>query len=150
VIVAKHLSSGLVGMLFLLLLVAGCTRSPDLPPVIGPEGQSQARAAFEQLLEALESRNQDKVWDGLSSRSQFRIKESVAAEQSGKDGKKNPSEKAKAITVLRGIVGAKPKIKELRGTRSGVEVEFEYAPGKTRDLEMVSEGGGWKLNLFSS
>src|SRR5439155_17298995 len=28
---------------------------PDLPPVIGPEGQAMARAAFVQLLEALRS-----------------------------------------------------------------------------------------------
>src|SRR5262245_35208465 len=109
-----------------------------------------ARAAFEQLLAALEGGNQDKVWDGLSARSQFRIKERLASERSAEGGKKNPSEKAKAVEVLRGIVGRKPKLKELRGTRSGVEVEFEYAAGKTRDLEMVLEGGAWKLNLFSS
>jgi hypothetical protein len=104
-----------------------------------------ARAAFVQILEALESGNQDKVWDGLSTRSQSRIKEMTAEK-----GKQNQSEKAKAVEVLRGIVGAKAKFKDTRGTRSGVEVEFEYAHGKSRDLEMVLEGGAWKLNLFSS
>lgn len=146
----KHPSSALVGMVFLSLVLAGCKRDSDLPSVIGPEEQSVARAAFEQLLVALESGNQDKVWDGLSTVSQLRIKESLATERSAEGEKKNPSEKAKAVEVLRGIVGRKPKIKELRGTRSGVEVEFEYAAGKTRDLEMVLEDGAWKLNLFSS
>ena len=32
----------------------------------------------------------------------------------------------------------------------GVEIDFQYAAGKTRDLEMVLEDGAWKLNLFSS
>jgi hypothetical protein len=137
-------------MAFLSLLLAGCTPVPNLPPVIGPEGQSMARTAFEQILEALESGNQDKVWEGLSAKSQSRIKENFAAERTAKKGKKSPSEKAKAVELLRGIVGRKAKIKGVRGTRSGVEVDFEYAQGKTRDLEMVSEDGAWKLNLFSS
>ncbi len=145
----KHLSSILGRMAFLSLLLAGCARVPDLPPVIGPEGQSMARAAFVQLLEALESGNQDKVWEGLSTRSQSRIRDK-AAERTAEKGKPNPSEKAKAIEVLRGTVGRKPKIKDVRGTRAGVEVEFEYADGKSRDLEMVLEDGAWKLNLFSS
>jgi len=139
----KQRSGTLVGIVCLVL--AGCSREPALPPVIGPEGQSMARAAFVQILEALESGNQDKVWDGLSTRSQSRIKEMTAEK-----GKQNQSEKAKAVEVLRGIVGAKAKFKDTRGTRSGVEVEFEYAHGKSRDLEMVLEGGAWKLNLFSS
>ena len=108
-----------------------------------------ARAAFEQMLEALESGNQDKVWEGLSSRSQFRIQQN-AWEGAAEKAKPSPAEKAKAVAVLRGVVGKKPKIKDVRGTRSSVEVEFEYADGKTRDLEMVLEGGAWKLNLFSS
>lgn len=144
----QHPSSTLVGMVFLWLLLAGCTRGPDLPPVIGPEGQSMARAAFEQILEALESGNQDQVWQGLSVRSQFRIKEN--AERAAEEGKRSPSEKAKAVEILRGIVGRKAKIKDVRGTRSGVEIEFEYADGKSRDLEMVLEDGAWKLNLFTS
>jgi hypothetical protein len=133
----KHPLPALVGMALLSLPLAGCTRNPDLPPVIGPEGEAEARTAFVQLLEALESGDQDKVWEGLSARSQSRVKEKV-----------------KAAQTLRGIVGRKPRIKEgikrVQGTRSGVEVEFEYAPGKTRELEMVPEGGAWKLNLFSS
>jgi hypothetical protein len=137
-------------MAFLSLLLAGCTGTPDLPPVIGPEGQAMAKTAFVQLLEALESGNQDKVWDGLSARSQFRIKEKVAAERTAAKGKRSLSEKAHAVEVLRGIVGRNAKIKDVRGTRSGVEIEFEYAHGKSRDLEMVLEGEAWKLNLFSS
>jgi len=136
-------------MVFLWLLLAGCTRGPDLPPVIGPEEQSMARAAFVEILAALESGNQDKVWEGLSARSQFRIKEN-AAERAADKGKQSQSEKAKAVEVLRGIVGRKPKVQGTRGTRSGVEVDFEYADGKVRDLEMVLEGGAWKVNLFSS
>jgi hypothetical protein len=147
--VFKHPSGTLVGMVFLWLLLAGCRREPDLPPVIGPEGQSMARAAFVQILEALESGNQDKVWEGLSTRSQSRIK-AMVAERKAEKGKQNQSEKAKAVELLRGMVGPKAKIKETRGTRSGVEVEFEYAQGKSRDLEMVLEAGAWKLNLFSS
>jgi hypothetical protein len=108
-----------------------------------------ARAAFEQILAALESGNQDKVWEGLSARSQSRLKEK-AAKGTTDQGKPSTGEKAKASEVLRGIVGRKAKIKDVRGTRSGVEVEFEYAEGKSRDLEMVLEGGAWKLNLFSS
>jgi hypothetical protein len=149
VTVFKHPSSTPVGIVFLSLLLAGCTRAPDLPPVIGPEGQAMARAAFEQILEALEKGDQDKVWQSLSARSQFRIKEN-AAEGAVDPGKRSPSEKARAVEVLRGIVGRKAKIKAVRGTRSGVEVEFEYADGKSRDLEMVLEDGVWKLNLFSS
>jgi hypothetical protein len=137
-------------MVFLSLLVAGCSRVPDLPPVIGSEGQSLAKTAFEQILEALESGNEDKVWEGLSARSQSRIKETFAAERKTERGKKSLSEQAKAVEVLRGIVGRKPKIQGTRGTRSGVEVDFEYADGKVRDLEMVLEDGTWKLNLFSS
>jgi hypothetical protein len=133
-----------VGIVLLSLVFAGCAQHPPLPPVIGPDGQSAARTAFEQVLAALESGNQDKVWEGLSVRSQFRIKENLAA------GKQGQGEKAKAAETLRGIVGRKPKIKDVRGTRSGVEIEFEYSAGKTRDLEMVSEDGAWKLNLFSS
>ena len=144
-----HLSSILAGMAFLSLLLAGCERTPDLPPVIGPEEQSLARAAFEQLLEALGSGNQDKVWEGLSARSQLRIRGN-AVEGAADKGGPSPGEKAKAVAVLRGIVGRKAKIKDVRGTRSGVEVEFEYADGKSRDLEMVLEGGAWKLNLFPS
>ena len=137
-------------MVFLSLLVAGCSRVPDLPPVIGPEGQSMAKTAFEQILEALKSGNEDKVWEGLSAKSQARIKETFAAERTAASGQKSLSEKAKAVEVLRGIVGRKPKVQGARGTRSGVEIDFEYADGKVRDLEMVSEGGAWKLNLFSS
>jgi hypothetical protein len=137
-------------MVFVSLLVAGCSRVPDLPPVIGSEGQSLAKTAFEQILEALESGNEDQVWEGLSARSQSRIKESFAAERAADKGKKSPNEKAKAVEVLRGIVGRKPKVQGTRGTRSGVEVDFEFADGKVRDLEMVLEGGVWKLNLFSS
>jgi hypothetical protein len=150
VTVSKHPSSTLVGIAFLSSLVAGCSRTPDLPPVIGAEGQSQAKTAFEQILEALESGNEDKVWEGLSARSQARVKEKFAAERSADKGKKSPSEQAKAVEVLRGIVGRKPKVQGARGTRSGVEVDFEFAEGKVRDLEMVLEGGAWKLNLFSS
>ena len=51
----------LVGMAFLSLLFAGCTRTDNLPPDIGAEGQSEARAAFEQMLEALDSGDQAKV-----------------------------------------------------------------------------------------
>ena len=149
VTVFKHPFSTLVGMAFLSLLLAGCTGAPDLPPVIGPEGQSMARAAFVQILEALESGNQDKVWEGLSVRSQSRIRDKTA-ERTAEKGKPSPGQKAKAVEVLRGIVGRKPKIKDVRGTRAGVEVEFEYADGKSRDLEMVWEDGAWKLNLFSS
>src|SRR5262249_45062138 len=88
--------------------------------------------------------------DWLScSRPQLRIK-GRAAEGTAEKGKPSPSEKAKALEVLRGIVGRKAKIKDVRGTRSGVEVEFEYADGKSRDLEMVLENGAWKLSLFSS
>jgi hypothetical protein len=139
----------LIGMAFLSPLFAGCTRTANLPPVIGAEGQSEARAAFEQMLEALDNGNQDKVWEGLSSRSQFRIKGN-ASEGTAEKGTASPNDKAKAVAVLRGIVGRKAKIKDVRGTRSGVEVEFEYADGKSRDLEMVLEDGAWKLNLFSS
>ena len=146
----KHPSSTRVGMVFLSLLLAGCTRAPDLPPVTGPEGQSMARAAFVQILEALESGNQDKVWEGLSARSQFRIRENLAAERAAEGGKKSPSEKAKAVEILRGIVGRKAKIKGVRGTRGGVEVEFEYAVEKSRGLDMILEGEAWRLNLFSS
>jgi len=148
--VFKYPSSALVGMVFLALPVAGCSRVPDLPPVIGSEGQSMAKTAFEQILEALESGNEDKVWEGLSARSQSRIKETFAAERTTEKRKKSRSEKAKAVEALRGIVGRKPRIEGTRGTRSGVEVDFEYANGKVRDLEMVLEGGVWKLNLFSS
>src|SRR5262249_25686265 len=108
VTVFKHPSSTLVGMVFLSLLVAGCSRVPDLPPVIGSEGQSMAKTAFEQILEALESGNEDKVWEGLSARSQSRIKETFAAERTAERGKKSLSEQAKAVEVLRGIVGRKP------------------------------------------
>src|SRR5262249_60007573 len=128
--VFKPPSSPLIGMVFPSLLLAGCTRNPDLPPVVGPEGQSMARAAFVQILEALESGNEDKVWEGLSARSQSRIKETFAAERTAERGKKSLSEQAKAVEVLRGIVGRKPKIQGTRGTRSGVEVDFEYADGK--------------------
>ena len=145
----KHPSPLLVRMAFLALLLAGCARTPNLPPVIGSEGESEARAAFEQILEALESGNQDKVWEGLSARSQSRLK-GKAAEGAAEKGVTSPSDKAKAVKVLRGIVGRKAKIKGVRGTRSGVEVDFEYAVGQSRDLEMVLEGGAWKLNLFSS
>jgi hypothetical protein len=149
VTVLTHLSSLRAGLVFLALLLAGCARVPDLPPVIGLEGQSMARAAFERILEALESGNQDKVWEGLSTRSQSRIKDK-AAERTAEKGKPSPGEKAKALEVLRGIVGRKAKIKDVRGTRSGVEIEFEYAERKSRDLEMVLEDGAWRLNLFSS
>ena len=108
-----------------------------------------ARAAFEQILVALESGNQDKVWEGLSARSQSRIK-GKAGEQAVQQDKHGPAEKSKAVETLRKIVGRKPKIKDVRGTRSGVEIEFEYADGQSRDLEMVLEDGVWKLNLFSS
>jgi hypothetical protein len=127
-------------MVFLWLVLAGCKREPDLPPIIGPEGQSAAKAAFVEILQALDSGNQDKVWECLSTRSQSRIK--------AEKGKQ--SEKAKALEVLRGIVGPKAKVKDTRGTRFGVEVEFEYAQGQSRDLVMVLEDGAWKLNLFSS
>jgi hypothetical protein len=136
-------------MVLLSFLLAGCSRIPNLPDVIGSEGQSQARAAFEQMLEALDSGNQDKVWEGLSARSQFRLKRN-AGEGAAEKGEASPSDKAKAVAFLRGLVGLKAKIKDVRGTRSGVEVEFEYAAGQSRDLEMVLEGGAWKLNLFSS
>lgn len=135
--------SSRTGATLLALFLAGCDREPDLPPVIGADGQSQARAAFEQLVQTLDAGNPDKVWDGLSERSRYRIKENLGA-----GGKKSPGEKA--VELLRGMVGRKPVVKEARGTRSGVEIEFEYATGKTRELEMVSEGGAWKLNLFSS
>jgi hypothetical protein len=138
-----------VGTVFLSLLLAGCSRHTPLPPVIGAEGQAEARTAFEQLMEALESGNQDKVWDGLSARSQSRIGGNPASEGSAKV-EKTPGEKAKAVELLRKTVGRKPKVKDVRGTRTGVEIEFEYAAGKTRDLEMVSEDGAWKLNLFTS
>jgi hypothetical protein len=146
----KHTSSALVGVAFLSALLPGCTRVPNLPPVIGPEGQSEARAAFVRLLEALEGKDQDKVWEGLSARSQFRIKQRAGAGRAAEGGKPGPGEKAKAVELLRGAVGRKPTIKDVRGTRSGVEVEFEYAAGKSRDLEMVLEDGAWRLNLFSS
>jgi hypothetical protein len=103
-----------------------------------------ARAAFVQLLEALASGTQDKVWEGLSAQSHRRIRGQA------EPAKQGPSEKARAVEVLRGIVGHKATIKGVRGTRSGVEIEVEYAPGKSRDLEMLPEGGTWKLNLFSS
>jgi hypothetical protein len=148
VTVFKHPSFIPVGMVFPSLLLAGCG-GPNLPPVKGPEEQSAARAAFEQRLEALENGNQDKVWDGLSARSQYRIQQN-AGEGAAQQREPSPGEKAKAIAKLREIVGRKPKIKDVRGTRSSVEVEFEYADGKSRDLEMVFEGGAWKLNLFSS
>jgi hypothetical protein len=148
--VFKHLSSTLVGMVFLSFLLAGCSRTANLPDVIGSEGQSQARAAFEQMLEALDSGNQDKVWEGLSARSQLHIKRNAGEGTAEKGGEPSPSAKAKAVAVLRGIVGRKAKIKDVRGTRSGVEIELEYAAGQSRDLEMVLEGGAWKLNLFSS
>ena len=109
-----------------------------------------ARTAFEQILEAVETGNQDRVWDGLSARSQFRIQETLATARQAEAGTKSAREKAKAVEILRGMVGRKPRIKDLRGTRSGVEIDFEYAAGKTRDLEMVLEDGAWKLNLFSS
>jgi hypothetical protein len=146
VTVFKHASFTLVGLVFLLL--AGCG-GPNLPPVKGPEEQAAARAAFEQMLEALDSGNQDKVWEGLSARSQYRLQQNAGEGAAAKD-KPSPAEKAKAITTLRSLVGHKPKIKDARGTRSSVEVEFEYADGKSRDLEMVFEDGAWKLNLFSS
>jgi hypothetical protein len=149
VTVLTRLSSILAGVGFLSLLLTGCAPVPDLPPVIGPEGQSMARAAFEQILVALESGNQDKVWEGLSARSQSRIK-GKAGEQAVQQDKHGPAEKSKAVETLRKIVGRKPKIKDVRGTRSGVEIEFEYADGQSRDLEMVLEDGVWKLNLFSS
>jgi hypothetical protein len=148
--VLKLPSSPPVGVVFLSVLLAGCARHPNLPPVVGRDGESKARTAFEQILGALESGNQDKVWEGLSARSQSRIKESLAAGRTAGGGKPSPSEKAKAVEVLRGIVGHKAKIKATRGTRSGVEIDFEYAAGKARDLEMVLEDGAWKLNLFSS
>ena len=108
-----------------------------------------ARAAFKRILEALESGNQDKVWEGLSARSQYRIQQNAGEGAAAKD-KPSAAEKAKALTTLRNLVGRKPKIKDVRGTRSSVEVEFEYADGKSRDLEMVFEDGAWKLNLFPS
>jgi hypothetical protein len=148
VTVFKHPSFTLVGMVFLSSLLAGCG-GPNLPPVKGPEEQAAARAAFEQMLEALDSGNQDKVWDGLSARSQYRLRQPAGEGLAEKD-KPSPAEKAKAVTTLRGLVGRKPKIKDVRGTRSSVEVEFEYADGKSRDLEMVFEDGAWRLNLFSS
>jgi hypothetical protein len=125
--------------------LAGCARNPDLPPVVGPEDQAAARAAFEQLLAALEGGDQDKVWAGLSAQTQRRIQQDFAAGR-----KKGDSERAKAVETLRKTVGAKPKVKEVFGTRAGTIIGVEYAEGKSRELEMVFEDGAWKLNLFSS
>jgi hypothetical protein len=146
--VFKQSSFTLAGMVLLSSFLAGCG-GPNLPPVKGPEEQAAARAVFEQMLEALDSGNQDRVWDGLSARSQYRLRQPVGEGTAEKD-KPSPAEKSKAVTTLRNLVGRKPKIKDVRGTRSSVEVEFEYADGKSRDLEMVFEDGAWKLNLFSS
>jgi hypothetical protein len=122
-------------------LLAGCAQHPPLPPVVGAEEQATARTAFEQFQAALERGDQDKVWDGLSARSQ-RIKES--------GGKQGPGEKAKALELARQLFGRKPKIKEVFGTRSGTVIGLEYPDGKNREFEMVLEDGAWKLNLFSS
>jgi hypothetical protein len=127
------------------MILAGCSRTPDLPPVVGPDDQATARTAFEQLLSALERGDQDAVWEGLSARSQTRIQEDFAAGR-----KKGASEKAKAVEVLRQTVGRKPKVTEVFGTRVGTVIGVEYADGKTRELEMVLEDGAWKLNLFTS
>jgi hypothetical protein len=127
------------------MFLVGCSPTPDLPPVVGPDDQATARTAFEQLLAALDRGDQDAVWDGLSARSQARIKEDFGAGR-----KKGASEKAKAVEILRQTVGRKPKIAEVFGTRVGTVIGVEYAEGKTRELEMVLEDGAWKLNLFTS
>jgi hypothetical protein len=123
--------------------LAGCARTPNLPPVAGPEDQAAGRAAFEQLLTALEGGDQEKVWAGLSAQSQHRLRQEPV-------GKKGAGEKAKAVEAVRKAVGPKPKIKEVIGTRAGIILGVEYAEGKFREFEMVFEEGAWKLNLFSS
>jgi hypothetical protein len=131
----KHSASPLLGAVVVSLL-AGCSYSAL--PVVGSEGQATARAAFEQLQSAIESGDQDTLWNGLSVRSQTRIKDDAR--------KKGTGEKEEAIERARQILGQKSKIKEVFGTIVGIE----YPQGKYRELEMVLEDKGWKLNLFSS
>ena len=140
----KLLSSPVGGAAVLASLLAGCARHPPLPPVIGADGTAAARAAFEKFAETVDRGDQDKVWEGLSERSQYRL-------QGGGEGeRKTTGDRTKVLEVVRKAVGRNPKVKDARGTRAGVNIEVETAPGRTREFEMVLEGGAWKLNLFSS
>ena len=136
--------SSLVVAAVLAPLLAGCARHPPLPPVIGAEGEAAARAVFEKLTEAVDRGDQDKVWEGLSARSQYRLR------GGGEGEKKTTGDRTKVLETVRRTVGRNPKVKDARGTRAGVNIEIETAPGKTREFEMVLEDGAWKLNLFSS
>jgi hypothetical protein len=141
--VFKLRSSSLIGAAVLAPLLVGCARHPPLPPVVGAEGETAARAAFEKFTEAVDRGDQDKVWAGLSARSQYRL-------QGGGEGEKKTGDRTKVLETVRKAVGRNPKVKDARGTRAGVNIEIETAPGRTREFEMVLEDGAWKLNLFSS
>jgi hypothetical protein len=147
-----RLSSTLAGITFLSLYLAGCQRAADLPAKVGSEGESLAQAALEQILEAVERGNEDKVWEALSSKSQSRIKEDIAEDiAAGRMPARGKDEKAKAVEVLRALIGSKAKIKEVRGDRGAVMIMVVLANGTTRELVMVvSEGGAWKLHLFAA
>jgi hypothetical protein len=136
----------LAALVGLSSLLTGCTSGPEIPAVVGTDGQAAARAAFERLLSDLERGQENNVWESLNAGSQARIKDDLAADK----GKPGPGEKAKALQILRKTVGPNPRIKEVFGTRGGAEIVLEFAGGNTRALEMVQENGAWKLNLFSS
>jgi hypothetical protein len=139
------------GLLAAALLTAGgtgCQRTYVPGDPVGPDGQAAARASCEKTLAALDAGSAAQVWDGLAARSQARVKEDYS-EESSEGGGKNADEKTRAVKILRGIVGKKAKVKEVRGIVDGVMVLVEKADGKSFELEMVPEGGAWKLHMYA-